>query len=342
MPFAQLKALLNRPARPGDPCQLRQGRPRRPAAREVRHLGRVRHAPPDQQPPAVHPRVRGVRPADRPIVQPWPLRPIATTEPMPAARRHLRQQRLRPDLSEAGPDGVVGPHAHDVAQPQPLQGRAEAVIRPVHRVGRHPLRRHPGGHRPRDHPPGQQDLGREPHRPRHAGLPPPAGVLGPLLGQVQRPVQQRPPARGCVTQEDADLAVLDAAGGAGILAGYTDRLAPLLQKPGLVHDQHAFGVPEALADVAEQLVADRVGVPVGPRQQVLHAVGGRVAEVLGQLPAVLPLRVAQQPADVADGALAGLAAGEVPADALGHPRQLVRPPRNSNRRRPSCHRTPSP
>src|SRR5262245_26883156 len=53
------------------------------------------------------------------------------------------------------------------------------------------------------------------------------------------------------------------------------------------------------ADVAEEFVAHRVGVPVGPGGQVLPAVGGRVAEVLGQLPAVLPLGVAEQPADVA-------------------------------------------
>jgi hypothetical protein len=48
-------------------------------------------------------------------------------------------------------------------------------------------------------------------------------------------------------------------------------------------------VAEVLRHVGEQVVADGVGVPVGSGEQVLHSVGGRIAEVLGQLPAVLAL-----------------------------------------------------
>ena len=66
-----------------------------------------------------------------------------------------------------------------------------------------------------------------------------------------------------------------------------------------------------LVRVAGQVVTDRVGVPVGAGQQVLHTVGGGLAEVFGQLPAVLALGVAEQPAEVADCSAPGLAAGEV-------------------------------
>ncbi len=55
----------------------------------------------------------------------------------------------------------------------------------------------------------------------------------------------------------------------------------LLHEPGLVHHQHATGLAEVLGDIAGEVVADGVGVPGGPGQQVLDPVGGRVAEVFG-------------------------------------------------------------
>jgi hypothetical protein len=70
--------------------------------------------------------------------------------------------------------------------------------------------------------------------------------------------------------------------------------------------------------VADEVVADGVGIPVGSGQQVLDAVGRRVAQALGQLPPVLPLGAAEQPAGVADGTLPGLAPSEPATDPLAN------------------------
>jgi hypothetical protein len=40
----------------------------------------------------------------------------------------------------------------------------------------------------------------------------------------------------------------------------------LLGEPGLVHDQHAIGVAEVFSHVAEQVIADGIGVPAGAGQ----------------------------------------------------------------------------
>jgi hypothetical protein len=94
---------------------------------------------------------------------------------------------------------------------------------------------------------------------RRRGRPRLPGVVGPLPRQVQFPVDQRPAAPRRLTEKDPDLAILDPADCAAVLPGDPSRLGPLLQEPGLVHDQHAV----------------------------------RVAEVFGQLPAVLALGVAE-------------------------------------------------
>jgi hypothetical protein len=90
-----------------------------------------------------------------------------------------------------------------------------------------------------------------------------------------------------------------------------------------------------LGRVGGQVVADGVGVPVGPGDQVLYPVGGRVAEVLGQLPAVLPLGVAEQAADGGYRPPPRLPAGEPAAEALADRRDLVGPRTHLRRRRSS-------
>jgi hypothetical protein len=48
-----------------------------------------------------------------------------------------------------------------------------------------------------------------------------------------------------------------------------------------------------LDHIAAQLVADRVGVPAGLVQQPLHPVGRELTSVLGQVPAVLAVDLAE-------------------------------------------------
>jgi hypothetical protein len=68
------------------------------------------------------------------------------------------------------------------------------------------------------------------------------------------------------------LAVVDLAGGAGVLPGHAGRPGALLDEPGLIDDEHPAGA-QPLEHVAAQLVADRVGIPVRGAQQPLHAIG---------------------------------------------------------------------
>jgi hypothetical protein len=84
-------------------------------------------------------------------------------------------------------------------------------------------------------------------------------------------------------------------GGAGVLALHAYRVRALLQVAGFVHDQHRVLVVQALDDEATEIVAYRVGIPPGSRQQMLQAVGGRVSGMLGERPAVPARQVRQQP-----------------------------------------------
>ena len=159
---------------------------------------------------------------------------------------------------------------------------------------------------------------------RDAGRGAPVAVLGPGPGQVQLPVDEGPPGRGGVGQEHPDLAVLDPPGGAGVLPGHPDRLGALLQEPGLVDHQHRIVVAEVLHDVVAQVVADRVGVPVGVVEQPLHRIRGGVPGLLGQRPAVLPLGRRQQAPHIR------------PARARGSDRANRGPIRSSTSSRPTA------
>src|SRR5207245_9112711 len=116
----------------------------------------------------------------------------------------------------------------------------------------------------------------------------------PLLGHVQFAVEERAPLTTRVGEEHADLAVLDAPGRAAVLPLYPDRLRALLEKAGLIDDQHRVLLPELLHHVRPQLIAYLVGIPVGPGQQMLHPIRRRLTRELRELPAALALEGAQQ------------------------------------------------
>ncbi len=193
-----------------------------------------------------------------------------------------------------GPSKVVGTfdrqqlgafdrqHVPHAASFQPAsQGWAAAIDL----IGGHPRRRHPGVQRTLQHDLGKLRLGPKPDLLGDLGSPAAGRVVGPALGQVQLPVDHRPPLGAGVGQEHAQLAVVDLAGGARVLALDPHRGRALLEKPRLVDHQHPAGVAEVLDDVAAQVVADQVRVPVGGGEQPPHAVWGALAGVLGQLPA---------------------------------------------------------
>lgn len=71
-----------------------------------------------------------------------------------------------------------------------------------------------------------------------------------------------------------------------------------------------------LQDIRLQVVADRIRIPLRSGQQALHAVGVRLARMLGQLPPILTLDRAEQTIPLPPHPLALLCAGEAWPDPL--------------------------
>ena len=172
---------------------------------------------------------------------------------------------------------AVGRDLQHVPEPVLAHRAAQGRVGAVDLVAGHPPGRDTGLHRAGDHRCSQRGFGRELDAVRNAGSRAPAWVGGPGLRQVQRPVDQRVPPRCSVGEEDGDLGVLDASRGAGVLTLHPDRLVAFLHVAGLIDNQHRAGIGEGVDDIATQLVADRVGVPLRAGQQVLQPVRAQLA-----------------------------------------------------------------
>jgi hypothetical protein len=80
------------------------------------------------------------------------------------------------------------------------------------------------------------------------------------------------PGRRGISQIDRDLRVLDPPGCAGVLALHTHRVDSLLEVPGLVNHQHSIRVAQVLDHIPAKVIADQVGIPDRPGQQVLQRI----------------------------------------------------------------------
>ena len=157
-------------------------------------------------------------------------------------------------------------------------------------------------------------------KPRSAGMPACRAALPiarPFLGQIEFPIQQDLAQRAGRAQKDADLAVGHVPDRATILAGDASRVPAGLEKPGVVEDQHAVGIPHMLHALGAQLVPDGVSVPIGAAQPILEAIGRRLAADCRHLPAVLALDFTEQTAQICQDPVAGLRAGGNQAPAVG-------------------------
>src|SRR4051794_33726352 len=128
-----------------------------------------------------------------------------------------------------------------------------------------------------------------------------------------------------ISEKHANLAVLDAPRGAAVLACHTGRLRAFLQKAGLVDDQHRLPIGQGLDHVRTTQVARSLLVPLHVRQQPLRAPRPGIAEMLGQLPAVLAFHRTQQTLEIEPGLPTRLGASKQLAQASVHRTQL-RPP----------------
>ncbi len=168
-----------------------------------------------------------------------------------------------------------------------------------------------------DHHPGQLGLGPVGETPLgDTGLQAALRIVGPGLRQQQFTVHQGIAVRGDIGGQHGGLAVLDAAGDLGVLAGRGDGLGAFLQGVALPEDEHRLGVAQVFGEIAADGVLDGVGVPACPGEQALHPPGGRVADPLGELPGGAASAVGEQAQGVLHGLGARFGAGEERADPL--------------------------
>lgn len=119
-----------------------------------------------------------------------------------------------------------------------------------------------------------------------------------------------------IGQKNPDLAVLDPAGRATVLAGHPGRVAPFLEKSRFVDHQDRLISAQVGDHVLLQVIPHLISIPQCPAQQVLQAVRRCLTQGLGQLPAVLAFCRAQQPSQVAQRLLPRFRACEPPSDPL--------------------------
>lgn len=247
----------------------------------------------DQQPVTAWPGLGQVD--DGPIVEAVPLGAGSGRQLLPGPPGHLRGQGVGAELPGTGGDfGRAGDGEH-VADLAFFKRGPQLRVAAVDLVAGGPAHAVPGVKEPADHAGGQFRLGREDAVLGQTCGPAAVRIARPRARDVQLPVHCRVSAAACVDEVDGDLGVFDPPGGAGVLTLDTDGVGALLHVPGLVDHQHRVLVVEVLQDVLAHVVAHAVGIPLGPAEQVLHAVRGGLPGPLGDAPAVLPRQVRQQP-----------------------------------------------
>src|SRR5215217_3878426 len=110
----------------------------------------------------------------------------------------------------------------------------------VYGVGYHPPRLHSRIQSPTKHLFGQLGLGAHLHLLGYPSLLTSLPVIGPLLGQIQLPVDESLSSAGGVGQKHPNLAVLPLADGASVLAFHPDALLSLLDEARLVDNQRTL------------------------------------------------------------------------------------------------------
>jgi hypothetical protein len=274
-------------------------------------FGWVAHTAPQQQPtaPAGGQRVGQGKPTS--VVPTWPFRPVAGTEVRLTVLRLGGQDGCHLPLSPMQPNVFLAGDRQDIDLRLGFQPHPHPAIIPIHAIARHRLGGYTSCERALQHLSRQLRLGRRAPVLGNARLPATVAVVGPLLRQIELPMQQGVPELAGITQKAADLAVLNASSRATILPGDARRLAAFFEKTGFVNHQQGLRVVQMLEDIAVQFFANSLGGPQRTAQQVLKAIRHGVVADLGQPPAVLALSRAQQPAQIGHGLLPGLGALEI-------------------------------
>src|SRR5579875_159327 len=99
-----------------------------------------------------------------------------------------------------------------------------------------------------------------------------------------------------------------------------------LDVASLINYEHGIRAAQVLDDIPAQVIADRISIPPGPGQQVLHPVREDIPGQLGDRPAVLAPQARQKPQHERPGPASRLHPGEPPRDPLHQLVEVVPPP----------------
>src|SRR3954451_19390806 len=166
---------------------------------------------------------------------------------------------------------------------------------------------------------------------RDGGRGTPVRILAPRLGQVELAVDQGVALAAGLGQEDADLHVLNPTCRAAVLPGHAGGLLALLQEAGFINDEHAIRGAERLDDIVAAQLLGGIGIPQRVAEHALCAPGPCVTDLLGQLPAILAFRRAQQAFEVQARLPPRLGPAEQRAEPLLQRSQLIPPDENACR-----------
>jgi hypothetical protein len=92
-----------------------------------------------------------------------------------------------------------------------------------------------------------------------------------------------------VAEKNPHLTVFDPTGRARILPRHPNRMAALLQKTRLIHNQNPRPVAKGFERIAANLIAQGLRIPMAAPQKRLHPPGPLQARLLGHQPARLAL-----------------------------------------------------
>ena len=127
-----------------------------------------------------------------------------------------------------------------------------------------------------------------------------------------------------MAEKDADLAVLDPAGRAALLAGDPCRMAALLHKAGLVQNHDADRISQMFDEEVPANIPSFLLIPHGSPEKRLHPPWRRIASILRQLPAILAFRAPDQSIEKQANLPARLGPSKQSSDPLIQRRQLVK------------------
>src|ERR1700676_4618358 len=119
-------------------------------------------------------------------------------------------------------------------------------------------------------------------------------IVSPLLGKIQRGIDERMTVARYVGSEDADLAIRDLAWGTSVLPRLPARRLALLEKAGLVDHEDRIVIRQMLDDIIADDIAQAIRIPIPAPQDHLLPPRARVASCLRAHPAGFALLISEK------------------------------------------------